>query len=354
MKILQVITSLRIGGAENLIVGLTPLLCDKGHQVDVLVFDGIETHLTQRLKDIGIQVYHLSVGKSVYNLINLFRLFPFLKRYDIVHTHNTAPQLFSAIGSVFCPVTLVTTEHSTSNRRRVWKWYRPIDRWMYSRYKAIIGISFIATELLCKEIGINHVYTILNGVDLVSFKRAVPLDIKSQDEFVIIMVAGFREQKDQDTLIKAMPFLPACCKLWLVGDGKRKKQCENLVHACGMDDRVVFWGIRDDVAQLLKAADVIVMSSHFEGLSLSSIEGMTVGKPFIASDVNGLHEIVEGAGILFEHGNEHQLVNIIEHLMNNQEYYDQIAEQCMKRAACYDIGVTAEKYNEIYISVYKG
>lgn len=354
MKILQVITSLRIGGAENLIVGLTPLLCNKGHQVDVLVFDGIETHLTQKLKEFGIQVYHLSIGKNVYNPINLFRLFHFLKKYDIVHTHNTAPQLFSAIGSVFCPVTLVTTEHSTSNRRRAWRWYRFIDRWMYSRYKAVIAISFTATELLCKEIGLSQVYTILNGVDLVSFKKAAPLDIKFEDEFIIIMVAGFREQKDQDTLIKAIPLLPACCKLWLVGDGKRKKQCENLVHACGIDDRVVFWGIRDDVARLLKTADVIVMSSHFEGLSLSSIEGMTVGKPFIASDVNGLHEIVEGAGILFEHSNERQFVNIVEHLMNDRNYYNQIADQCMKRAASYDIGMTAEKYNDIYISVYKG
>lgn len=348
MKILQVITSLRIGGAENLIVGLAPILYDKGHQVDVLVFDGIESCFTKRLKDAGIQVYHLSMGKSVYSPINLFRLIPFLKRYDIVHTHNTAPQLFAAIGSVLYPVTLVTTEHNTSNRRRSWNWYRPIDRWMYSRYKVVISISYKATELLCKEVGLKQVHTILNGVDLASFKTAVPLEIKSKDEFIIIMVAGFREQKDQDTLIKAMMLLPACCKLWLVGDGERRKQCEILVRHCGVDDRVLFLGIRSDVPQLLKTADVTVMSSHFEGLSLSSIEGMTVGKPFVASDVNGLHEIVVGAGILFEHGNEREFANIIQHLMNDTEYYNQIAQQCMERAAGYDISVTAEKYNEVY------
>ena len=56
MKILQVITSLRIGGAENLIVGLAPILHDKGMQVDVLVFDGVESCVKQRLKDAGIQV----------------------------------------------------------------------------------------------------------------------------------------------------------------------------------------------------------------------------------------------------------------------------------------------------------
>ena len=61
-----------------------------------------------------------------------------------------------------------------------------------------------------------------------------------------------------------------------------RKQCEILVHDCGVDDRVLFLGIRSDVPQLLKTADVTVMSSHFEGLSLSSIEGMTVGKPFVA------------------------------------------------------------------------
>lgn len=348
MKILQVITSLRIGGAENLIVGLAPILHDKGHQVDVLVFDGVESCFKQRLKDAGIQVYHLSIGKSVYNPINLLRLIPFLRRYDIVHTHNTAPQLFAAIGSVLCSVALVITEHNTSNRRRAWKWYRPIDRWMYSRYKVVISISHKATELLCKEVGVNQIYTIPNGVDLVSFKTAVSFEIKSKDEFIIMMVAGFREQKDQDTLIKAMTLLPACCKLWLVGDGERRKQCEILVHDCGVDDRVLFLGIRSDVPQLLKTADVTVMSSHFEGLSLSSIEGMTVGKPFVASDVNGLHEIVEGAGILFEHGNEREFADIIQHLMNDTEYYNRIAQQCMERAASYDISVTAERYNEVY------
>ena len=80
MKILQVITSLRIGGAENLIVGLAPILHDKGHQVDVLVFDGVESCFKQRLKDAGIQVYHLSIGKSVYNPINLLRLIPVVCR----------------------------------------------------------------------------------------------------------------------------------------------------------------------------------------------------------------------------------------------------------------------------------
>ena len=57
---------------------------------------------------------------------------------------------------------------------------------------------------------------------------------------------------------------------------------------------------------------------------------------------------MEGAGILFEHGNEREFADIIQHLMNDTEYYNRIAQQCMERAASYDISVTAERYNEVY------
>jgi glycosyltransferase involved in cell wall biosynthesis len=64
---------------------------------------------------------------------------------------------------------------------------------------------------------------------------------------------------------------------------------------------------------LLKTADIVVLSSHYEGLSLASIEGMASGKPFIASDVPGLHEVVKGADLLFEDKTTNNWQSILYH-----------------------------------------
>ena len=100
MKILQVITSLYIGGAEKLIVDMVPLYREQGHQVDVLLFDGTETTFKKQLRAKGVTIYEFSQGGWVYNPLYIFKLIPFLRKYDIVHTHNTASQLFAAFGSV--------------------------------------------------------------------------------------------------------------------------------------------------------------------------------------------------------------------------------------------------------------
>ena len=350
MKILQVITSLHTGGAEKLIVDMVPLYISQGLQVDVLLFDGTDTPFKKQLLEKGVKVYELQKGGTVYSPINLFKLVPFLRKYDIVHTHNTACQLFAAVGSVLCSVVLVTTEHTTSNRRRGWKWYRFVDRWMYSRYRRIVCISDKAYENLLSYLGkVDNVSTIYNGIDCMRFMQAKAYEnLREAGKTIVTMVAGFRYQKDQDTLIRAIAHLPENVKLWLIGDGERRPQLEQLACEQGIEKRVRFWGIRSDIPEMLKTSDIIVMSSHFEGLSLSSIEGMSVGKPFIASDVDGLHEITKGAGILFPHGDDKILAEAISRLMMDKAYQEKVASRCWERACRYDINATVDAYIGIY------
>lgn len=355
MKILQVITSLSTGGAEKLISEIAPMLRDKGHQVDVLAFDGADTAFKQNLIDKGIKVYSFGKGCNVYNPLFIFRLAKMMKNYDIVHTHNTAPQLFAAIGSVLCSVVLCTTEHTTSNRRRDWKWYAWIDKWMYSRYDKIICISNQAEDNLRKYLpNVKNVCTIFNGVDINRFHNAKPLDALKSDRKVVAMVAGFRYQKDQDTLIRSFTHLDKDkYELWLVGDGERRSILENLVKELGLTDNVKLLGIRNDIPNVLQTADIIVMSSHFEGLSLSNIEGMSVNKPFIASNVDGLREVVDGYGILFPHEDSTALAFEIKRLANDNDYYQQIAAKCWERAQMFDIQKMVDAYNEVYEDIYQ-
>lgn len=353
MKILHVITSLRTGGAEHLMVDLLPRLRDLGNEVELLIFDGTRTAFYEELEQKGIKIHSLGIGGNVYHPQNILKLRKFIGKYDIIHTHNTACQLFAPIAKLLkcSKVKLVTTEHSANNRRRD-KWYlKPVDKWMYNRYRYIICISEQPAENLRNHIGAkDSIVVVNNGVDVVKFLYPIK-DISQNKSFLVTQVSSFNDAKDQDTLVKAIKELPDIYRLQLAGDGIRRPKVEELANTLGVADRVDFLGIRTDIPEILKSSDIVVLSSHWEGLSLSSIEGMASGRPFIASDVDGLREVVEGAGILFAHGDYKQLAKEIKQLCNNPVHYNVVASECQKRAKQFDISIMAEKYNELYKSL---
>lgn len=362
MKILHVITSLQTGGAETLVVNLMPRFHALGHEVGVVVFNAVRTPLMERLERECPDCKIYKLGNSYYNPWYIVKLWRIMRHYDIVHTHNSSPQLFAAIANLLCGKKLVTTEHNTHNRKREIPFFSYIDRWMYQRYDSVICISNIAEVKLKEYLAetSDHtkikICTINNGIDVSSFHDAIPIERKSIgstfQHFVSVMVAGFREQKDQDTLIRAISSLPNDqYELWLVGEGVRRQSLELLVEKLGLKEQVYFLGLRTDVPNILKAADVVVMSSHWEGLSLSNIEGMSVGKPFIASDVNGLREVTQEAGLLFPHGDDKALADLIRKLHDDKIYYQQVADRCYERACQFDIRKMVENYNAVYVEL---
>lgn len=359
MKILHVITSLYTGGAERLIVDLLPLLRDGGeNQVELLLINGVETPFKQKVLESGVKVNHLQMTNDVYHPRVVARMRRFFNQedYDIIHTHNTASQLLVPVSRVLTSKTtkLVTTEHSSSNRRRSHWYLKPVDKWMYNRYDAIVCIADRAKGNLENYIGHReNILTINNGVDIKRFLRPIK-DISSQENFIVTMVAALRVEKDHSTLLKAMKILPQNYRLRIVGGGPHvvadsvKEEC----HKLNLDDRVDFMGLRQDIPDILEQSDVNVLSSHWEGLSLSSVEGMASGRPFIASDVDGLRETVGGAGVLFTHGDATELANKIQHLCEHPDEYREVATQCQLKAQQYDISVTATKYLELYKRLY--
>ena len=351
MKILHVITSLRTGGAEKLMVDLLPRLKEKGIEVELCLFNGYRTPFFDKLASSGIKIIDFGTENSVYNPLNIFRLKKLLKHYDIIHTHNYSPQIFAAIAGLGTGKPLVTTEHNTSNRRRSIKGFAAIDRLMYSRYDRIICISKKAEDNLRNFIGSQskRIITVNNGIDTKTYVSATALpDFKPSGVKAITMVAAFRWEKDQSTLIRSLKFLPNDFHLYLVGEGVLRGECERLVATSELGDRVHFLGLRTDVPKILKASDFIVMSSHFEGLSLSSLEGMAVGRPFLASDVDGLREVVKDAGVLFEHNNPHDLAQKILSIASDKSLYLSIAAKCSERASQYDISLMVNNYIKVY------
>ena len=355
LRILHVITSLRTGGAERLMVDLLPRLREKGIVVELVVLDGTETNFYRALKLKGIAIHSLGMGiKAMHSPKCIPGLRRLIQQFDVVHTHNTPCQLFTALAAIGLknPPQLVTTEHNTTNRRRKYSLLKSIDQWMYSRYTQIIGVSESTTQALLNYLPhLSQCQTINNGIDVDSFQQALPAeDLLQQHQGLkrLVMAAAFRAQKDHETAIYALHHLPHEYHLLLAGDGERRRVVESFVEAQNLSHRVHFLGNRQDVAAVLKTADVVVMSSHYEGLSLSSLEGLASGRPVVASDVPGLREIIGGAGVLFPQGDAKSLAHQIITLDKNQKLQQQTISKGLQRAMQYDISTMVQKYYDLY------
>jgi glycosyltransferase involved in cell wall biosynthesis len=354
MRILQVINSLETGGAEKLIVDTLPVYA-QSVIMDVAVLNGKEAPFKSILTNKKCCTI-ISIGKySVYNPIYILKLIPIIRKYDVIHVH-----LFPAFYWVafahwisFNKAKLVYTEHSVVNRRREHFLLKWIDRWIYRKYKSVISITEAVQFGLKESLGNqkNLEYIIPNGVDLNQINSAMGYSKEvffSNSSCLILQVARFGFPKDQKTVIESLVYLPEKFKLLLVGDGEELSACKALVHELKLNDRTLFLGMRNDIPELLKTADILVLSSLYEGLSLSCIEGMASGKPFVASDVPGLKEIVTGSGLVFECGNPKELALIFQELDVNPEYYNQIAERCKKRVEDYSIDAMIQTHLQLY------
>lgn len=346
-----------MGGAEKLISETLPRYVEQGFDVELLLTTDINTPLREELqKKIKIQALPY---KSFYNIRAVFKIIPFLRNYDLIHVHLFPPLYFVAIAKILSrsKVPLIFTEHSTTNSRMKFSMLAILEKIIYNQYEKIVciteRISFILECYLGKLIR-NKLIVIENGVNLERIRLAHPIEKNhlnnkiSSNDILLLQVSSFQEPKDQPTVIRALRHLPPHIKLLLAGEGVLKKESEKLVTELGLDDRVIFLGVRNDIPNLIKSVDIIILSSKYEGLSLSSVEGLSSGKPFIASNVPGLSEIVEDSGILFNLGDDNNLAMKITKLLSSKAYYKEIADKCKKKSSLYDINIMIKKHVDMY------
>ena len=350
MKILQVISSLETGGAQKLLSDLLPLIAEK-HEVTLLVNKDINNIFTQKIKNSNVR-YICSNLPNLYSLKNYFVLRKMIGQYDIIHVHLFPLIYWVSIASIFKKTNLIYTEHSTSNKRRD-KWYfRPIERWMYSRYKRIISISQQTQDAIMtwlKADSNDKRFTIVNnGIKLSAFHKHKE---SSNSKRNIIMVSRFVPSKDQITVIRALTMLPDNINVTFLGDGETMNRCKNEAERLGVRERIVFAGQQDDITTWFTKADIAIQSSNWEGFGLAAVEAMAAGLPTIASDVEGLRQVVEGAGLLFPKGDAKTLSKLILQTLTDNSVYQEISEKCRNRSLLYDIQNTANLYVSIYEEV---
>lgn len=363
MKILHIINNLATGGAEKLILETIPLLKKKGIEVDLLVLDGNQYPYMKQLVALNCcKIYSLGNG-SLFNPILIFKIIPYLKKYDLVHVHLFPAQYWTVFAKIisFSKVKLIFTEHNTTNNRMQNAFFSKLDKIIYRFYEKVICITPEVKEVLVNHTNLNleRFIVIENGVNLNSIfqvgeieKSSISNKILNSDR-LLIQVAGFRVQKDQKTVIRAMQYLDSNVKLLLVGDGALRNESEKLVNELGLQERIFFLGVRTDVPSLLKTADISVVSSHWEGFGLAAVEGMAVTKPVIATNVPGLSNVVKGAGILFEKGNDKELANIVKELLSDVDYYNKVGKAGFERAKQYDINSMVDRQIQLYNELLK-
>ena len=165
------------------------------------------------------------------------------------------------------------------------------------------------------------------------------------------MVSRFASSKDQETVIRAMKDLDEDVTLSFVGDGANLEHCKKVANDIGVENRVKFLGARSDVALLVAESYIGIQSSNWEGFGLTAVEIMACGKPVIATDVDGLKQVVEGAGLLFPVGDNKRLAEIVFKLLTDSTFYKLHSQKCVERAMQYDIINMVGSYLDVYHSI---
>ena len=346
MRVLHVISSLEIGGAQRLLSDLLPIQKRQGLDVSLLVLKTEKNAFSKKVAEAGVPIISLNV-KSFRNPFLACKIRQVIKDYDVVHVHLVHSLYLCSLAARGITTKLVYTEHSTSNNRRGKFYFRPIEKYIYRRYSKLVSISQQTQDALQEWLQSNdeRFVVINNGVDTKAFanihKEVIPKSL--------IMVSRFASSKDQETVIRAMKELDDDVTLRLVGDGENLEHCKQVARECGVEKKVQFLGARSDVAELVAESYIGIQSSNWEGFGLTAVEMMASGKPIIATDVDGLKQVVEGAGVLFDNKDCDTLASILKRLNDDKEYYDEIAKKCTKRAQLFDIS----KMVSLYISLYK-
>lgn len=325
--LLHLVQGLRVGGAEVLLLHYIKALGTERYRHCVYCF-GHDGHIRQRLEGIGILVRigpgresikkPVKFGISVLSLIKDLLRFIRDQRIHIIQSHlGHANQLGVAVG-ILAGVPAFVTVHNTMafvDRRSVRDvrvhLIKALNAVIYRAAVQVIAVSQEIKQIIQGTYGLSDskVIALKNGIvfensscESVSVEREFKV---SQNRLKLIAVGSLTYQKAFEVLLRAVAevvkqglddFI-----VLIAGEGRDRKGLEELIRDLGIANYVRLLGLRHDVMGLMKASDIFVMPSRYEGLSIAMIEAMACGLPVVASDAPGLRDYIENGenGLLF-------------------------------------------------------
>ncbi len=331
-RILHVITSLAVGGAQRHLLSLLPGLRAFA-DLDLAYFR--DHDLAPQARPLAANLHYLPMaGPS--GALRLPRLALLMRRgrYDLVHTHLLRADVYGALAARAAGVrAVVATKHNIEARLDA-----PHARalhWLATRpTRRTIAISNAVARWGRERLAIppHRIQVIRYGLQAAPFqgldRRSARADLGlPPDAPVVLCPARLDPQKRHDRLLRAFAAvrrdlpnaLLVCAGDTQLGGPAYRARLQRLTQDLRLQDAVQWLGLRADVPALLAAADVVVLASDWEGLGLALMEAAMAGRPVVATAVGGVPEIVRHphTGLLVPPANEPQLALALTRLLRD-------------------------------------
>ncbi len=312
MRIVYVLTSLGMGGAERQVLALAGRMAERGHAVKLLV-------LRPRVAEqwpIELEVVHLDMYRTPLSVVmGLMQGRSFLHEFrpDLLHGHSFHANFVARLLKIFTPAPAVlSTIHNIYEGR----WHRMlVYRLTDGLSRRTTAVSQAAADRFVglKAVPQHKCIVLTNGIDTSEFvpnadrRTRMRAEMGVNADFIWLAAGRIVPAKDFPNLLRAFAPVRAACpeaQLWIAGESidtwvKRKGGfVAGVVVEHGSMDRVRWLGLRRDLPALFDAADAFVLSSAWEGMPLALGEAMAMEKPVVATDVGGVRELVGDAGVI--------------------------------------------------------
>ncbi len=361
IKVLHLINNLEIGGAEV-------LLFETLRKMNRERFSNFVAYLTDKgslehsLTSVGFEVFDLSWNGKVSPFL-LFKLAGLLSRIkpDIVHTHSVQSDF---VGHLVCVLrkfkNRVTTQHRAFHPKQKTLFYR-LARTLTHRSAKVIAVSSYCRQYLVNELGyqFDNIRVVHNGIDLSKF---VPKNYYGKkDKFVKIGTLGrLHTSKGLPTLIKAISRIAAeiDVRCTIPGSGELERDLKKMVGDYNLNDKVKFLGPLNEEEKIryLLDLDIFVQPSYWEAFGIAILEAMAVGLPVIASDLDGIPELVidRKSGLLVRPKDEKKLAQALIVLSKDPQLRRELGVNARKHATQFSVQKTVSHLENIYLEQLNG
>ena len=304
LRVVHIVPELGVGGAEWHVVRLMPAL-DPDRFEPAVICIGEPGALFPLLAAVGVPAVALRRTKRGA-LLALFDLVRELRRIrpDIVLVRGYNAEVLGRLAARIVRVRAnVVWIHNVGDLDPHGRVRRLLDRLLDRITSAYFGVAHAQRAYISGELGLpaHKVRIIHNGVDPTDFdprsdRQAVAALGIGDGEPVVALVGAMRPEKDHKTYLDAARLVNGAmpsARFLLVGDGPLRAELEARAVSLGLDDRVVFAGVRDDIPKLLRGVDVFVLSSYSDCFPMALLEAMAAGRPAVCTAVGGVPEMID-------------------------------------------------------------